>query len=198
MISTPQDYQSLLYLIQNPNRPSVIIPLPKDEPIYEVDLKTRIINGPDLLSVRYDHKAEWIYFKVDRYFDNVDLATMNCIIQYNNANPDKKKRGYVYAPPFIDIVTLKDENKIIIPWLIEGPATAYEGKVEFALKFYRMASNGVLLFNLNTLSTVSNVLKGMDIFEETENYVYDQDTIEEIYARIEEVSRQSDLYWIEV
>jgi hypothetical protein len=38
----------------------------------------------------------------------------------------------------------------------------------------------------------------MDVFEETENYIYEQTTVEEIYARIEEISRQNDIYWLKM
>ena len=198
MITTPKDYQSLLYLIQDPNRPTKIIQLPVDETIYEVDLNTRKIAAPEFLSVEKDHRAEWIYFKVDRWFDNTDLSTVNCIFQYNNADKNPKKKGYIYAPPFIDVTTYADEGKIIIPWCIEGPATAYAGKVEFSIKFYKMSSDGSLIYNLNTQPAVSKVLQGMDVFEETENYIYEQTTVEEIYARIEEISRQNDIYWLKM
>lgn len=197
MITLPQDYASLLYMVQDPNRPHKIIRLPSDEEIYEVDLNTRIIKTPQFLSVQQDHRSEWIYFQCARYYDGVDLSTQTCIVQYNNANPYPKKRGYIYCVPFIDIETLKDEEKIIIPWLIEGPITAYSGKVEFAFKFYSMNSSGRYNFALNTLPATSQILTGMDIFKESENYIYDPDTIEDIYDKIAKIE-QHDLYWIKL
>jgi hypothetical protein len=37
----------------------------------------------------------------------------------------------------------------------------------------------------------------MDVFEESENYIYDPDTIEDIYDRISKIE-QHDLYWIKL
>jgi hypothetical protein len=49
--------------------------------------------------VQKDHNAETLYFILDRYYDNVDLATMSCIVQYQNASKDKASSGYIYAVP---------------------------------------------------------------------------------------------------
>lgn len=208
MTTTPSDYLELLYRIQDPNRPTTFIQLPKDETIYEIDLNKRIINAPEFLSIEHDHNAETIYFKVDRYHDNIDLARsdIHVIIQYENASPRKEERGYIYAPPFIDISTFADEDKIIIPWVIEGAATAYSGNVKFSFKFYKIEKetddNGetdyVYRFNLNTLVSSSKVLNGMDILETSGNYSYDADTINHIYAEIDNIRQANDLYWIEL
>ncbi|MBR2506714.1 MAG: hypothetical protein IKB70_07340 [Bacilli bacterium] len=62
---------------------------------------------------------------------------MTCIISFTNANPNKKENGFIYAPPFLDIVT--NPGKIIIPWVIEGPATLYPGIITFAIQFYHLS-----------------------------------------------------------
>ena len=189
MITTPKDYQELLYLIQDYNRQTQAILLPKDEIIYDVDLNTRTIQAPKFLSVQQDHASETIYFKVDRYFDNVDLSQMACVITFTNANPNKLKNGFVYPVPFVDIETFKSENKMLVPWVIEGPATAYSGTVTFSLQFYlvdKVLEDGTsefdqiyntgegftaaqlayeshtrFIYNLNLLPSKSEVLYGM-------------------------------------
>lgn len=203
MITTPKDYLELLYLIQDRNRPTQMIQCPKDETVYNIDLTTRKVDAPTFLSVENDHNAETVYFKVDRYFDNVDLARddIYVIVQYENANPDTKKRGYVYAPPFIDVTTFAEENKIAFPWVIEGPATAYAGTVKFAIKFYRINSEtNEYDFNLNTLTSESKVLVGMDAanIENSENYIFTASELDKILYRMNEISEQNDLYWIEI
>ena len=97
---------------------------------------------------------------------------------------------------------------MLLQWAIEGPATAYPGKVTFSIKFYRISEvedkdengNTILVkvydYILNTLTTQITILHGMDVFEETENYIYDAETVLDIYQRIEEVSRANDLCWI--
>jgi hypothetical protein len=82
MITVSNDYLELLHKVQDPNRQDTIIQLPPDEPIYEIDLNTRSISAPKILSVEYDHNAETIYFSVDRFYDNVDLSTMFCVVEY--------------------------------------------------------------------------------------------------------------------
>lgn len=201
MITTPVDYLSLLYLLQDQNKQYVAITLPSDETIYNIDLNKRTVEAPEYLSVAYDHNAETIYFKVDRYFDLVDLARddIYIVIQYENANiKEPKKRGFIYAPPFIDTVTFADENKILFPWVIEGPATAFAGTVTFSIKFYRLNERGQYEFNLNTQTNKSKVLHGLNVlsYKEYENYNYEASTVEAIYQRIAEVEKANELYWI--
>ena len=97
---------------------------------------------------------------------------------------------------------------MLLQWAIEGPATAYPGTVTFSIKFYRIAEvedkdeNGntikvkVYDYILNTLTSKIKILHGMDVFQETENYVYDAETIMDVYQRIEDVSRTTELRWI--
>ena len=102
MITSPNDYESVLYQIQDLNRQYEIIQT-GDDPIYDIDLNKRVIKAPEFLSVMTEHNAETIYFKMPRYYDHVDLARPDLclIIQYENANPDPKKRGYIYRRPDI-------------------------------------------------------------------------------------------------
>lgn len=200
MKTTSQEYRSLLYQIQNLNRQAVIIPIPTDEPIYEIDLNTRIIHGPSMLSVTNDHNAETIYFKCDRYFDSMDLANTHCIVQYQNANPSEKDAGFIYAVPYIDTTTFASEQKIAFPWVIEGPATAYSGNVTYAIKFYIIDDNGVeFMYALNTAPASGKVLKGMDILRITDNYNFvDPNPIEQLIQRIDNIEIAQTLYWSEV
>lgn len=211
MITTPADYLSLLHKIQQDrdykigqgNRPTGLIVLPTDEKIYDINLNTRVVKAPEFLSVEYDHNSETIYFKCDRYFDNVDLAgdQITIVIQYENNNNTPgadKKKGFIYVPPFVDIEYFKkkgEQNKILIPWVIEGPATAYAGPVTFSIKFYRLDNAGNYVYNLNTLTSTSKVLHGMDIFEASENYTYEGETVLAIYQEIAKVAAATELYW---
>lgn len=136
MITSYYDYQAYLYSLNNPNHRLQITKLPSDEPFYKIDLNKRTIQAPDFLSVNLDHNAETIFFEVDRYFENIDLADMTCVLSYINANPNPKESGFIYHPPFIDIIT--KPGKIIIPWFIEGPATLYSGNITFAIQFYHL------------------------------------------------------------
>ena len=61
--------------------------LPLDEPMFEIDANSRKINvdatpfKANGLSVQGDHLAETVFFKIDRYYDTMDL--MNTDIYVN-------------------------------------------------------------------------------------------------------------------
>ena len=183
MITTPQEYYSKLYLIQDTNKPTIAVLAPGDEKIYNIDLSTRKIESPDFLSIKKDHMAETIYFTVDRYYDNIDLVETTCIVQYINA--DKEAR--IYAVPFYDITTFK--GKILFPWCIEGEATKAAGNVQYSFKFYHTfkgKDDEVLFdFNLNTSVATSKILNGLDVTNENKEYNYVASDIEAALARID-------------
>jgi hypothetical protein len=39
-----------------------------------------VVEAPPVLGVKKDHYAETLYFSVDRYYDNMDLASTTCLI----------------------------------------------------------------------------------------------------------------------
>lgn len=221
MLTSESSYLKFLHQIQNPNKGNRIIPLPEMievgssldgtpgyEPLYQVDLNERSIQAPKYLSVEYDHNSEAVYFVADRFYDNVDLSTMTCIVQYQNANPEPAKGGYIYLTPFVDIVTLKEDNKMIIPWVIQGPATAFAGDVVFAIKFYKTSSHivdgeetYVYDYVLNTVPAKSKVLHGLNIEATSENYYFDSSELAGIHNRISEIEERLDeesvgiVYW---
>lgn len=97
MIVSPQEYNSLLHRLMDPNEFTNMLRIPENEPIYEIDLDARKINAPEFLSVEEDHNSEIIWFKTDRFYDNIDLYNSTCWIQYKNAN----KEQYFYAAPLV-------------------------------------------------------------------------------------------------
>lgn len=209
MADSSISYEDILYQIHTEKKQdNKTYQIPEGEEVFYVNLNTRNIEAPKFLSVQYDHNSETIYFKCDRYFDGVDLARddITILIQYENANPDPKKKGYLYVPSYKDTKTFKEDNQIAFPWVIEGAATAYSGTVTFSIKFYKTVlsdDNGEdsrikkyeYYFNLNTLSSTSKVLHGMDVIKETENYIYDVPTVEDIYNRISTMESGFDLFW---
>lgn len=203
MITTPEEYFSKLYQIQSNNLPTAALLLPSDERIYNIDLNTRIIEAPEFLSVETDHFAETIYFKVDRYFDNMDLTKTVCVIQYENdaaKNAEGRPAGsFAYLVPFYDIAHFGNENKILIPWAIGGAATAAAGTVTFAMRFYKFnADKSELIYNLNTMPAKSKVLHGMNVItDENENFIVADNVVAELYAAIDNISERALLTWEE-
>lgn len=208
MITNEQEYNLSLSEITNANRPSFLpLRVPKDEPIYEINLNTRTVAAPKFLSVRKDHRSETIYFIVDRYYDNMDLATTTCIIQYLNkgyksedGTPDE---GHFYLVPCYDLSY--EPGKILIPWMIGGTTTAAAGDVQFSFKFFLLNEpnlkdeNSNFIYSLNTMPATSKVLYGMnDILENKEDVYIPATDVEVLFSRIDEINRTKGVYWINV
>ena len=155
MITSLQEYYNLLYIIQDENPPELAVLIPGNEEPLRIDLDTRKINAPEYLSVATDHRAETVFFSVNRYFDNVDLSTMSCIIQFINAAGESG----IYVVPFYDIS--RGDDNMLIPWVIEGAVTAKSGPVAYSVQFFRVSeSSSKYSYNLNTLAATSKVLEG--------------------------------------
>ena len=102
MIATAEEYLQQLWQLYDGNVPVRAILLPNDENIYEVDLNTRTIKSPYLLGLKKDQAAETIYFLVDRFHGEVDLANTACLIIYKN---QKEGNEGFYPVPFYDLTT---------------------------------------------------------------------------------------------
>lgn len=196
-ITSEQEYLAQLHQIQNLNPPSVAL-LPKAEQVYDIDLVTRTIKAPEFLSVAHDHKSETVYFRVDRFFDYMDLSNTVCVIQY--ISPDNEP--HIYAVPFYDISTEKDSNKMLLPWCIDGAATKKAGVIKYSVRFYLVEGEketAKLIYNLNTIPTSSKVLYGMNVQETKDNFNSPFDIPAEGYdtllAKIQEVSRNTGVKW---
>lgn len=200
MITTAEQYNANLHLINNAN-PPVYATLPTADNIYNIDIKTREIDAPKFLAVEKDHISETIYFIVDRQADFMDLATTSCIITYINAVG--KSRFYIV--PFYDIYSYASENKMIIPWCLDANVTEGSGEVLFALQFFKVGEilnpennsmEKVLTYNLKTLPAMSKVLTTIDIEEKDldEKYLLDADEFKQLVALIN-ATTSNQTYW---
>ena len=176
-ITTEKEYFSNLNLLYNINQPAYAL-LPTADQIYRIDLKTRKVNAPSILSIEQDHKSEVIYFEVDRFADFMDLAQTCCVIKYNVQRKIKNelvKRSYIYPVPFFDIYKKLNEKKLVFPWVLDASVTATPGTVEFSIQFYkigtRIKDDGqaelIYTYSLNTLPVQSKVEKGIYEYEIT-------------------------------
>ena len=156
MVTGSEEYKQFLASLANSSDPPHIrIRIPKDEPVYKIDWDKRTIETPEFVGVEADHEAELIYFEMDRYFDQVDLASCIGFVQFKNA----KNEEYFYVIPFYD--TESKRNKIIFAWDIQAPATKYGGYLQFSFKFFKVnPANGELIYELNTMVARTRVLVG--------------------------------------
>lgn len=198
MITTDKEYYKHLYLIQDQNFPTQANLLPSSR-IYDIDLSTRTIDAPDFLSTATDHKSEVIYFKVDRFFDYMDLTNTACVVQYINA----AGKSHYYPVPYYDIRTFAKEDKMLFPWVIDGAATEAAGPVKFSIRFYKIdEENTQFLYNIATLPATSKVLHGINAKDDFKPEDYDIAgdrflKIQQDFQRLQaQVSDQ--IYWLTV
>ena len=227
MVTNPAEYAKLLWKIQDQNPPTTALLLPNSERLIEVDLNTRLFSAPEYLSVATDHRAETVFFVMDRFHDNVDLSEMNCVVEFTVGSGTRLKSG-LYVVPFIDKDTLHQKDCIIVPWLIEGLATREAGIITYSLKFYKVLKDNYSKFAyiLNTQPAKSRILEGNNfdgtavqsdvekMLGSTMEEIIDSKTLvnfadmtnnvqwayEYLVAKMNEIQRdkQLDVYWIDV
>lgn len=111
--------------------------LPLDEPFLEINANTRVISVPSQLrqiGVRGDKYAEVVFFKIDRYYDAVDLATRHIYIEWEDAAGHKGvSRDFLKD-------TQSEKDKIIFGWIIGDELTEAVGNIRFAVRFVEWTS----------------------------------------------------------
>ena len=208
MKTSQKEYNELLYAINDPNNLTnepIYYRIPADEPVYKIDLEKREIDAPEFLSVLEDHNAEVIWFKVDRFFDDVDLYGTTCWIQYINA----LKEEYV-AVTIPKVIEDNDHSVLYIPWPINNAVAKAAGNVNFSFQFYKMGEDKKIYFSLHTKPATSKILHGLHVdpakFIEDGNV--DDSQIDPQYSEFlrmyqeltqaySTLSKDYELYWIE-
>lgn len=163
MITDVSEFKKRLQDIQQ-NSSIIYTTLPSNEPRLIIDANSREISIPvefDFLAVKNDHKAETIYFEIDRYFDNHDLSEQMCVIQWLNQNDEG-----ISPCTALDVETF--EGKIIFGWEITSDCTRHAGDLRFSVRFYSIDDIGGFIYNFNTLPAVSKVLDTLDSYGDTE------------------------------
>jgi hypothetical protein len=204
-----QEFLSNLYAIQSLNPPSYVL-FPDSKKTYDVHLDTRTIDAPEFLSVSKDHESETIYLRVNRFHDYMDLSNTTCVIQY--ITPDKKT--HLYAVPFYDILTEKNNNMMIMPWCVDGNVTKLSGVVEFSIRFFVAqqtieSQEGVdeegnpttkpvakydLVYNLTTLPAFSKVMDGMEVADLESDFDISASAADYLLSLISDIKREG-VYW---
>lgn len=165
MMTDALEFRQRLLEIQNASKSTTFTTLPSDEPRFIIDINSRTINIPaefSFLAVKNDHKAETIFFEVDRYFDNADLSEHTCVVQFINKDSASNKCNEGILPiTKMDITTV--DGKIIFGWEITNSATRLSGDLYFSIRFYSIDENNEFTYNLNTLSSKSLVLDTLDM-----------------------------------
>ena len=145
--------------------------LPLEEELFKIDANTREIKVPKHFStygvgVQGDEIAEILYFSIDRYFDAIDLADMEILIQWNRAGDNLSqnldltyKRSLEYR-----------SGEIIFGWPVSSAMTEEPGDINFAIRFYRIDDNNKLWYSFSTKTATIKIQKGLD-FELTKDSI---------------------------
>lgn len=157
MITSPEEYRKRLQEIQDGTEISFTT-LPSSEPRCVIDADSRTITIPEefkFLGVKTDHKAETIYFEIDRYFDGIDLSRHTCVIQFKTATFE----GF-YPVTELDVDSV--EGKIIFGWTVYNDATQSAGNISFSVRFYSIMYD-MFSYNYNTIPASSSILDSLDV-----------------------------------
>ena len=142
--------------------------LPLDEDTFDIDANTREIKVPkhfkdNGISVQGDEIAEVVYFKINRYFDTIDLSTKDIYIQWRSAAADENGQLIegVSVPWCIDYES--EPNYILFGWPISSKITKAAGEISFAVRFYEFDNdNNQITYSLSTLIQIVQVTQSLD------------------------------------
>lgn len=153
--STIEQYFNYIEVIKASNRAEhFLLSLPLDEGILSIDANTRTITIPPTFVstvIQKDTYAETIVFTIDRFVDNIDLASNDFEIYVQWSGLDDKGKLREEA----SVIELKDlvDGKIKFGWILSEEVTRYPGNINFSIVFFKRNDEtpGLLDFRLNTL-----------------------------------------------
>ena len=161
--------------------PTIFTKLPLDEPYFEINANTRAINIPaefkkNGIAVQGDDLAEVVYFKIDRYFDAMDLNNTEIFIEWETP---KGKDGTITKS--ISDIYLKDiesePGKLIFGWAISDAITKDSGTLKFAVRFIQWVdgedSKKQILYSFNTLTAQATIAPNLGLNLEKDSYTID-------------------------
>lgn len=139
-ISTLDEYFQHLHEISLKD-PSLII-LPLDEEKFFIDGNSRKITVPQAFTkngvgVQGDHYAEYIYFEIDRYFENIDFGSpsITAVVEFIDANQQKH-----FTKAWIKYTDEKS-SKVTIGWPITQDVTSKAGSIKFSVRLFELEGN---------------------------------------------------------
>lgn len=139
-ISTLDEYFQHLHEISLKD-PSLII-LPLDEEKFFIDGNSRKITVPQAFTkngvgVQGDHYAEYIYFEIDRYFENIDFGSpsITAVVEFVDANQQKH-----FTKAWIKYTDEKS-SKVLIGWPITQDVTSKAGPIKFSVRLFELEGN---------------------------------------------------------
>ena len=182
-ISTLEEYFSWLQNLGDEklggDRKYTILPI--DEDHFEINANTRAINIPasfkkNGVAVQGDDLAEVLYFKIDRYFDYMDLNNCDIYIQWETPKDAEGKTIKSVSPAYIrDIAS--EPGKLIFGWALSDVITANSGNLKFSVRFFQWQNTDdgkkVLAYSFSTLTAQVLIQPSINFNPETDEYHVD-------------------------
>ena len=182
-ISTLEEYFSWLQNLGDEklggDRKYTILPI--DEDHFEINANTRAISIPasfkkNGVAVQGDDLAEVLYFKIDRYFDYMDLNNCDIYIQWETPKDAEGKTIKSVSPAYIrDIAS--EPGKLIFGWALSDAITANSGNLKFSVRFFQWKDTDdgkkTLAYSFSTLTAQVLIQPSINFNPETDEYHVD-------------------------
>lgn len=141
--------------------------LPATEQTFDIDANNRAIKIPENFAkygvgVQGDEIAEILYFSIDRYFDAVDLAEKEILIQWRHEKDATNTNNL--SATYKRSLTLQP-GKIVFGWPISKDITEKPGNIQFSVRFYEREGeddDAVLIYSFSTLTATVKIQPGLD------------------------------------
>lgn len=180
-MSTLQEYFFYLERLVNVDEKYAVLPL--DEAHFTIDANTRTISIPtdfrkNGIGVQGDDSAETLYFKINRFFDDMDFGRddAHILIQWEAGN----KSGV--SPTFRKDIT-SDPDYVMFGWLLDKDI-CQTGSVKFSVRIivWKDEQRSDLLYSFNTLTATVGVNNSLEFL--TTELDVDDNISEKIKSRI--------------
>ena len=167
-------YYQCLTAVRNHQEAAELLRIPAEEEYFEINANTREIVVPSHfneygLSVQGDHLAEIVYFRIPRFFDEMDLALCTkdydpdaeyngrCFIQWRLGDT-----GIPYETPAY-AVEIADEY-IVFGWVLSEQATLQAGELQFSARFvmFKGQDREKYTYSLSSTTAKCKILPGLD------------------------------------
>ena len=170
------DYYSFLSVVREAGLFN-LLRIPVEEEMFEIDPNTRKITIPQHfqkngLGVSGDNNAEIVYFRIPRFFDEMDLALCantledgtplgECVILWTYSDNGRTTTAGIKAYA-IDV----SEDEIIFGWVITNKLTTYAGNFSFAVRISMWTldehNTKTYTYSFNTLPATGFIQTGID------------------------------------
>ena len=164
--------------------------LPLDEEYFKIDANSRIITVPESfrkngIAVQGDEVAEVVYFKINRYFDFMDLNNTYIIIQWKLEG--RTDEGVSIEKTGTSMEWVRDiesePDYLIFGWALDSSITQYQGNLKFSVRFVNLnendednIENGTIEYSLSTLEATAAINKAL-------NFQLDSEILAELKER---------------